>query len=444
MTKHYASKRDEMKAADKVNYAVNVQKRKSAMKIRYNKHRSLVLFRKTSQYYGSVLNKRVSTVVLRATTACLKRAKALAKSRQRKSTACSYSLHEPTQCKRELYVKVMKQTIIRKASLRKKLMCAFRKCKKHFSASKKTKALPNAVANIAGRKTLNKALKLRKQYVGEFLACVRKVNDLEFSADDFGDCYHTASSEPYFYDQSYTCEKHNSPIVIDASGRCVIAQELGERYAKSERPLKWKCTRECKLPTPDEQIRIVGIKALFKDLTHKLRQYLSNIDSGCDNGHYTCQLTGHELAGHPLTCTVSGCESKLRTLRAASPHYPKLRRFLAALYESIRNHKHILSLDQALQSGDFEMLVKFCYADDYQKILSSATVMDTSSNVSSIQNAPIGLQQLKLPDLEADLYLGYAEMIANVEKKLSDDAEFACCSCERLHQRKQVTGFKFS
>ena len=101
MTKHYASKRDEMKAADKVNYAVNVQKRKSAMKIRYNKHRSLVLFRKTSQYYGSVLNKRVSTVVLRA-TACLKRAKALAKSRQRKSTACSYSLHEPTQCKREL------------------------------------------------------------------------------------------------------------------------------------------------------------------------------------------------------------------------------------------------------------------------------------------------------------------------------------------------------
>ena len=134
--------------------------------------------------------KGASTVVLRA-TACLKKAKALAKRRQRKATACSYSLHEPTQCKREQYVK---QTISRKASLRKKLMCAFRKCKKHFSASNKAKALPNTVANIAGRKTLNKALKLRKQYVGEFMACVRKVNDLEFSADDFGDCYHTASS----------------------------------------------------------------------------------------------------------------------------------------------------------------------------------------------------------------------------------------------------------
>ena len=254
----YPSNPEPKKAADKVNYAVHVQKRKSAMQIRCKKHSSLVLFRKTRQYYGSVLNQRVSRVVLRA-TACLKRAKALAKSRQRKSTACSYSLHEPTQCKRELYVKVMKQTILRKASLRKKLMCAFRKLKKHFSASSKAKALPNAVANIAGRKTLNKALKLRKQYVGEFLACVRKVNDLEFSEDDFGDCYHMASSEPYIYDQSYTCEKHDCPIVIDASGRCVIAQVLGERNAKSERPLKWKCTRECKFPTPDERTRIVGI-----------------------------------------------------------------------------------------------------------------------------------------------------------------------------------------
>ena len=148
--RQYASQRDVRKAADKVTYAVNVQKRKSAMQIQYKKHHSIVLFK----YNSSVLNKRVSTVVLRA-TACLKRAKALAKSRQRKSTACSYSLHEPTQCKRELYVKIMKQTILRKASLRKKLMCAFRKCKKHFSASNKAKALPNAVANIAGRKTLN-------------------------------------------------------------------------------------------------------------------------------------------------------------------------------------------------------------------------------------------------------------------------------------------------
>ena len=35
-------------------------------------------------------------------------------------------------------------------------------------------------------------------------------------------------------------------------------------------------------------------------------------------------------------------------------------------------------------------------------------------------------------------------MIAELEKKLADDPEFACCSCERLLQRKNVTAFDFS
>ena len=176
---------------------------------------------------------------------------------------------------------------------------------------------------------------------------------------------------------------------------------------------------------------------------------------------YMPQADTHKTATFELTCTWSFnraetpfflsfflclvlCQGARVNLGYSEQHYRTLRRFVAALYESIRNHKHILSLDQALQSSDFEMLVKLCYDDAYQKILSSATVLYTSSNASSIQDAPIGLQQLKLPDLEADLYLGYAEMIANLEKILSDDAEFACCSCERLHQRKQVMALKFS
>ena len=35
-------------------------------------------------------------------------------------------------------------------------------------------------------------------------------------------------------------------------------------------------------------------------------------------------------------------------------------------------------------------------------------------------------------------------MIAELEKKLGDDLQFACCSCERLLQRKRVTAFEFS
>ena len=50
------------------------------------------------------------------------------------------------------------------------------------------------------------------------------------------------------------------------------------------------------------------------------------------------------------------------------------------------------------------------------------------------------LQEPKLLNLEAQLRIDHARMIADLEKKLADDPEFPCCS---LHQRKQVTAFKF-
>ena len=35
-------------------------------------------------------------------------------------------------------------------------------------------------------------------------------------------------------------------------------------------------------------------------------------------------------------------------------------------------------------------------------------------------------------------------MIQQLQNLLADDPEFPCCSCEHLHQRKNVTAFKFS
>ena len=57
---------------------------------------------------------------------------------------------------------------------------------------------------------------------------------------------------------------------------------------------------------------------------------------------------------------------------------------------------------------------------------------------------PLGLQEPKLPDLEANMHVKHAALIAEIEKKFADDAEFPCCCCERLLQRKQVTAFAFS
>ena len=85
---------------------------------------------------------------------------------------------------------------------------------------------------------------------------------------------------------------------------------------------------------------------------------LNDVDGGCDvHGHYTVALDMlsvdgenlyHDLAGHPLPCTNSECRSNLRILRGAAPHFPVLCRLLCLLYEAIRHHKMLHSIDTAL------------------------------------------------------------------------------------------------
>ena len=50
--------------------------------------------------------------------------------------------------------------------------------------------------------------------------------------------YHTA----YFYDTFYNHTRQLGVIPVDLNGRCVVAEEVGNRHC----PLKWKCTNECR------------------------------------------------------------------------------------------------------------------------------------------------------------------------------------------------------
>ena len=71
-------------------------------------------------------------------------------------------------------------------------------------------------------------------------------------------------------------------------------------------------------------------------------------------------------------------------------------------------------------------------------------VNSETSDTTSVEDKPLVLQQPKLPGLESELIIQNASMIQQLESLLADDPEFPCCSCERLHQRKNVTAFKFS
>ena len=110
--------------------------------------------------------------------------------------------------------------------------------------------------------------------MGELLSCIRSVTALKISTEDFGKSRHTASSEPFFYDQNYAMVHRTSPIAVDSNGRCMIAEEEGKRNEKTNRPKCWKCTAECKLPTPQEVQSIMSTKALFEQPVQKLREAL--------------------------------------------------------------------------------------------------------------------------------------------------------------------------
>ena len=109
-----------------------------------------------------------------------------------------------------------------------------------------------------------------EQSARELLRCIRTVNALDIT--NVGNSRHTASSEPFFYDQCYQKVNHPSPIAVDSYGRCVIAEEEGERDAKTKRPTAWRCTPECKQPTSQEAQCILLIKELFDKPVQSLRE----------------------------------------------------------------------------------------------------------------------------------------------------------------------------
>ena len=188
-------------------------------------------------------------------------------------------------------------------------------------------------------------LKRHRGGAGEFHKCVRKLQVLHLLTEDvFAQQYHTPSSEPYFYDQSYAQVERTAPIPVDDNGKCIVGEVL--QRIKSGRVM---CTAECKLGAP--------IRFRRKENSGTL----DGIDTGCPYLHhrtpFTCKweqgvrMYSQEctwlLRGHPLPCALddSECPSVLRILRAATPHFPCLHEMLKPLYGSISNNKFITRID---------------------------------------------------------------------------------------------------
>ena len=356
-----------------------------------------------------------------------------------------YALNEPKAYARHQYTVELQKKLFSKLSLKLLLRKGFKQS--HESIAKKMSkcVFTKTVCRITARRLLDRVFKKRRERVGQLLKCVRMVNSFEMSILNLGERWHTASSEPFFYDSTYIPTKRDTAIPVDEYGKCCIAEEVGDREKNTMRPKKWKCTEECKLPTNKELSSIVAAKELFKTPMQELRKTLDFMDKGCQHGHHTDQsfVTKFdskadeqeqfpELLGHPLPCAIGMCNSLLKTIRAAATHYPQLRRFLVLLYSARNHHRQIYTIDVALHLVDFDQLMEAAGISHCEELCQSECE-------SRQENLAAGL-----PNLEPFLEVKHATLITKLDKEVSDDPEYACCCCERLHQRKSVTSMKNS
>ena len=109
---------------------------------------------------------------------------------------------------------------------------------------------------------------------------------------DFGDCSHTVSREPYFYDAGHTYDHlplttythgmptaeepvHNlpSPIQVKSSGKYVLPDY------KPLVALVWGCSARCRQLSDKEVQSIVALKYLFSEDMAVLRQGIDYVDN---------------------------------------------------------------------------------------------------------------------------------------------------------------------
>ena len=445
-------KKAKSKAKSKAQYHANPDPKKAKSKARYQANPAPKKARSRAQYQTNSEAKKIQSrkVYLNTLKRATKQASCRAYYSKTKHALSAYRkaryvLSEPKANVVHTYVYALKAKLIGNRKQAVKLIEVFKK--KYQSTAKRMSRteLTIAVCRIAAKRILNRILKKRKQWAGELLSAIRAINNLVIPKD-FGPRCHTASSEPYFYDAAYTCIKQRSIIPVDEQGKCFVADEI-EHDKQTGCLRKWKCTAECKLPTDDEVASIQRAKDVFKLPMQELRHELENIDSGCENGHYVMPCSAdpevfpsdeddpsRQLMGHPLTCASGHCKSLLRIVRAASTHYPLLRRFHRLIYLARQHDRDVHKIDASLCAADFKQLMELAAIKDLDDLF--------SEEVSEYDDVVPDCSVPGLPGIETQLQIKHAKLITELEKKVSDDPQHACCSCERLFLRRSVTQFK--
>jgi len=200
------------------------------------------------------------------------------------------------------------------------------------------------------------------------------INSFEInSRDDFGECLHTFSTEPFFYETVYKqnsvqgrltidCAKrsivsvdsipsssewmsYNSPIIIDEHGKPWLSKMIDSN--------SWQCSIVCRTLDTFHVEAIIDLKQSFNQRIEEVRENIETFDDGCPHNHHVKLWDSEDACmdvcklGHPQPHIAGTCQSKLRMFRAASVHYPVLRKFLHHVYVATSCHNGVKCIDNA-------------------------------------------------------------------------------------------------
>ena len=339
-------------------------------------------------------------------------------------------------------------------------LCLTLKLRKQFPSyteklSNKMKA--KTACRLAARHLVHEILSLRKKNAGKFLKHVRDINSLTIdSKTDFGDPSHSVHSEPFYYDTAYLHSFQPTKLIVDKARKCLSVENVAptsDQFVSSEPiPIDEQgkahisegsaCSYVCSTVSDHDVEVILDLKHAFDKPFAEVREQLQNIDIGCPHIHHLkpremdegLACTEITKAGHPLSCANSMCNSKLRVLRAASVHYPALRKLLYSVYMARKHHSTVAEIDNALCTNNYKMLCNLMSIEEYEDLIG-----ETLKSENADEHPQFSAEGLV--DVETDVQVKYASVFEQYKEKLEEDFEYPCSSCERLHKKGYVTKY---
>ena len=375
-------------------------------------------------------------------------------------TKAKYRLTQPTLLVIDQCVNTVKANLRANSKAMSQLEEAFKARHGGVAEQLSRDDLEMTVCRLAAQRLVSKALQVRKEHAGLLLGSLKSIKSIKLNEEsDFGNNCHTRSTEPFFYEAAYQpVVVRDTPIPINERGECVVAEEIpcepsenvssdSAQTPKSDSVpkvyKKWRCHKECRPLSVSEVAAILDLRSCLELSVEEAREALAKCDLGCPFVHST-KLVGSTpvaLKGHPIVCyTGDSCTSTLRILRAASTHFPVLRKFLVHVTTALSCHKIVCSIDSALQCGNYKKLMQFTDVKKVELLLGS-NIAERYQQL-NVDDCPHSL--FKSPTLEMDLAIAHAALISAFEKEINDFPEHACCCCERLHQRKSVSVVRLS